>query len=582
MLGVCLAHDPSLVDNLEGGRAAPEHRAGRRVADHVGLPEGQRLGLARGRVRELDLLGLSAEPGSVQIQLIGVEIERPPDHEPIFGVLPALEDGTDDLDLILEKLVIQKLQQMLANMAGHIDASANDVSVLVAELEAGGELKILARVVRNKVGHVKKRDGTLARDIHDLQTQGPDLEVELPALGKGVRLGGASERRYGSDEENSGQQRSQEHGHLRGRRGNLRATAPPRRGSRVAGRPSLEPQRARSTPPMTSGPPQHELGQSSAQPGPAVAQVSGERLIRAVMRITPGTGLDPRTAAERFLAGAKASGLDTSGVFATFREGGDPNAVGQACIAIPGPGKTGMVFMSGPGGFASLADERAARVACLESAASWLAGRGVHLAQALPDSGEQWASEAYKHAGFIWTGDLAYLAAPLPGRRMVPEPVCPSGVTLRPLRDLGPGSDERRRLGLVLEQTYIDTLDCPELTGLRDVEDIIESHLATGVFDPGRWVLAYEGATAVGCALVSLTEDPRVAELVYMGLVPEARGRGLGRAMLHNAISGLRRGLAQRIVCAADRRNTPALRLYESFGFRAFSDRRAWVLPVTG
>lgn len=241
-----------------------------------------------------------------------------------------------------------------------------------------------------------------------------------------------------------------------------------------------------------------------------------------------------------------------------------------------------MLFLSGPGGFGSGADELAARVACLHSAAAWLGARGVQLAQALPDSGEAWASEAYKHAGFIWTGDLAYLAAPLPGRRVVPEPVCPPGVTLRPLRDLGAGSDDRRRLGQVLERSYVGTLDCPELTGLRAVEDIIESHLASGVFDPGRWVLAYEDATAVGCALVSVTDDPRVAELVYMGLVPEARGRGLGRALLHNAISGLRRGLAQRIVCAADRRNTPALRLYESFGFRAFSDRRAWVLPVAG
>jgi ribosomal protein S18 acetylase RimI-like enzyme len=55
-------------------------------------------------------------------------------------------------------------------------------------------------------------------------------------------------------------------------------------------------------------------------------------------------------------------------------------------------------------------------------------------------------------------------------------------------------------------------------------------------------------------------------EVIYLGLTPAARGRGLGRAAIRHALD-LARGQATVLELAVDLRNTPAVRLYRSCGF---------------
>src|SRR5690606_20330057 len=58
-----------------------------------------------------------------------------------------------------------------------------------------------------------------------------------------------------------------------------------------------------------------------------------------------------------------------------------------------------------------------------------------------------------------------------------------------------------------IQQTYVDSLDCPALTGLRHMEDVIASHKASGDFDPNQWFLLYHQQTPV--AVLLLAEAPR-------------------------------------------------------------------------
>jgi ribosomal protein S18 acetylase RimI-like enzyme len=68
---------------------------------------------------------------------------------------------------------------------------------------------------------------------------------------------------------------------------------------------------------------------------------------------------------------------------------------------------------------------------------------------------------------------------------------------------------------------------------------------------------------------------------VYLGLSPELRGRGLGRVMLCKGIDELQhRHPTWGMTLAVDHRNTPALRLYASLGFKPFGERVAMVRPV--
>ena len=61
--------------------------------------------------------------------------------------------------------------------------------------------------------------------------------------------------------------------------------------------------------------------------------------------------------------------------------------------------------------------------------------------------------------------------------------------------------------------------------------------------------------------------DSTTWELAYLGIVPEHRGRRLGRAMAVHVLQALRGQPATRLLLAVDDRNVPALRLYESLDF---------------
>jgi ribosomal protein S18 acetylase RimI-like enzyme len=118
----------------------------------------------------------------------------------------------------------------------------------------------------------------------------------------------------------------------------------------------------------------------------------------------------------------------------------------------------------------------------------------------------------------------------------------------------------------VLERTYIQTLDCPELEGLRSPREALAGHQATGRFDPNRWWLFRHQQQGAGLLLVNEHPDRELWEIVYVGVVPETRGQGLGQHMVQLAV-----GEAQReqrsIVLAVDTRNHVARRIYHRCGF---------------
>ena len=140
-------------------------------------------------------------------------------------------------------------------------------------------------------------------------------------------------------------------------------------------------------------------------------------------------------------------------------------------------------------------------------------------------------------------------------------------------------SQETEFRGLV-QATYVASLDMPELEGVRSIDDIIESHRATGRFVPAYWQLGqvpgYPHLAVV--LLLSAIPERDVWEVVYLGLTPAARGCGLGRVAIAHALE-LARSHVSRLELAVDIRNHPATRLYESTGFTIF-DRRSVHLAV--
>jgi putative acetyltransferase len=85
---------------------------------------------------------------------------------------------------------------------------------------------------------------------------------------------------------------------------------------------------------------------------------------------------------------------------------------------------------------------------------------------------------------------------------------------------------------------------------------------------PGRgaFLVARADGAPVGCGAVRLLED-HDAELKRMYVVPEARGRGVGRALLDALESEARVLGARRLVLETGVRQTAALALYRRAGF---------------
>ncbi len=211
----------------------------------------------------------------------------------------------------------------------------------------------------------------------------------------------------------------------------------------------------------------------------------------------------------------------------------------------------------------------ATAVSLVRTALDDLKARGFLLAQALLDeSAPSRGATDLAGGGMPHVTDLVYLEADT--ARAIPVR------TGLPAIDWEPFTPETEAgFRAVLQATYTDSLDMPELEGLRSLDDIIASHRAGGRFVADRWrVGRVRGDPDAGAVLLlSGVADRDAWEVAYLGLTPAARGRGLGRAVLAYA-AALARPHAARLELAVDVRNRPAHRLYQAAGLRPF-DRRA-------
>ncbi len=135
----------------------------------------------------------------------------------------------------------------------------------------------------------------------------------------------------------------------------------------------------------------------------------------------------------------------------------------------------------------------------------------------------------------------------------------------------------------MLEATYEDSLDMPELEGIRSLDDIMASHQAGGRFVADRWQVGRLAGEPDAAAVLLLSEIPdRDAwEVAYLGLTPPARRRGLGRVILAHALE-LAAPFVPRLELAVDVRNRPATLLYQHAGFVPFDHRAVHLARMGG
>ncbi len=136
-------------------------------------------------------------------------------------------------------------------------------------------------------------------------------------------------------------------------------------------------------------------------------------------------------------------------------------------------------------------------------------------------------------------------------------------------------------LAKLVERTYIDTEDCPQLAQYRSALQSLDGYRQSPAFDPNLWFHVHDRqGSLAGCVVLSRHrqgKDDDVIELVYMGLVPEARGKGLGRLLLGGAIETCHRVGVTQMIMAVDRNNVRARGIYHQAGFQPILRERVWV-----
>ncbi len=128
----------------------------------------------------------------------------------------------------------------------------------------------------------------------------------------------------------------------------------------------------------------------------------------------------------------------------------------------------------------------------------------------------------------------------------------------------------------LVERTYVDTRDVPELNGLRDIQSTLEGYGSTIEGVPKTWWAVQCQGVNIGCLLLTPSAT-KWCEITYLGLEPEWRGQGLSKVVMSFVRDwALEHGI-EGLTLAVDLRNTPAIRLYQSFGFVTERFVQAWI-----
>jgi GNAT superfamily N-acetyltransferase len=246
--------------------------------------------------------------------------------------------------------------------------------------------------------------------------------------------------------------------------------------------------------------------------------------------------------------------------------------ISNAALLTRSPGRTAMIFVTPPHNNADQ-DRGAALIRRAISAGNEL---DAVLVQALVEPLRSEELSMYSSGGMNPIGVLAYLELSRIRRPLNAGKGAPAGVTIRSWN-----TNDRTSLEELLEATYVDSLDCPGLAEMRKTSDILDGHISTGFIDPKKWLIAEVDGVPSGVSLMSEIPVSNCIEVVYFGLAPNARGRGVGGYLLDHALGIVQDGGGQSVALACDELNHPAMRLYQSRGF-AMRLRRSALIGCVG
>ncbi len=153
----------------------------------------------------------------------------------------------------------------------------------------------------------------------------------------------------------------------------------------------------------------------------------------------------------------------------------------------------------------------------------------------------------------------------------LPEPLLPDGFKWVPF-----GEELISRHAAVKHESFraeMDTSLFPDLKSGLGCEQMMQAIYQHRKFSElATWLIATEnghGFICDDCATIQgLALSPFHGEIQNVGVAPEYRGLGLGRALVLKALQGFQKSELKQVQLEVTAHNMPAVELYRSIGFR--------------
>ena len=229
------------------------------------------------------------------------------------------------------------------------------------------------------------------------------------------------------------------------------------------------------------------------------------------------------------------------------------SGITRRCFSMSSPGRVLMMWTPRLADSVAPKQQKEVLASLIEAVKNHGRDHRARFVQLFSDQPQSPLDSVLKANGFFVLTQLVYARRPVTPGETVPP--LPSEIEL-----VHYSEDLRDDLLSLLAESYEGSLDCPELNGIRSMDDIYESHRGEQPFDPERWKLVRSKGKWIGCLLLSAVESDRVIEISYVALLPAARGKGLGRVLTREAIRYAALKGYDALVLAVDARNTPAPR----------------------
>lgn len=316
----------------------------------------------------------------------------------------------------------------------------------------------------------------------------------------------------------------------------------------------------------------HTLPEGS---GPYLGPVPESLRRSALSMLLTGRVKPKDSAVDHFERFADEQGLDLSALWIAA-DGGPSGTMLGSVLLVPNHGNTAMLFVGQSSGWRDTSVMVSLVRACCETLGG--GSDGTRVVQSLVDPGQVIEGQVLSRAGLERLAKLIYMQRVIePGDHRMPRPTSLGGCVSP--RVVTYSDATHADFARAIQASYVDTLDCPGLVGLRHIDHIIAGHQATGRFNPLNW-LAYfdEQDQPIATLLLAPVAQGGGFELVYLGVAKPYRSKAIGKTLLNYAISESARQGVGRLYLAVDDRNDPAVRLYQSAGFRATTRKIAYVL----